>query len=278
MQASATISRPHGNGVFEGVVEGAEAAARVRARGQLPRRRLVPLSATRTRSCRLSASSTSTWRAKGGMRSCTRGSAPTPAWSTASPASPLPSGRRTPARQRGRRLEPLGRTAASDAALGASGIWEIFIPGLKAGTNYKFEIPRRAASAGSRPTHCLPHGSAPRNASLVFKSAYQFRDADWMAGAADPLARARVDLRGAPRLLAPERGGQPALTYAELGGELAEYVSDGLHARRVAAGHGTPLWAVLGISGDRLLRPDRAVRHARRLPFLVDRLHAPGSA
>jgi 1,4-alpha-glucan branching enzyme len=44
------------------------------------------------------------------------------------------------AHQRRRRFQQLGRAFSSDALLGASGVWEIFIPGVGIGAHYKFEI------------------------------------------------------------------------------------------------------------------------------------------
>src|SRR5581483_1928522 len=65
--------------------------------------------------------------------------------------------------------------------LGSSGIWEVFIPELGAGVNYKFELrtpDNRVilkadpfASAAEKP---------PATASRTFQSSYQFGDAQWM--------------------------------------------------------------------------------------------------
>ena len=54
-----------------------------------------------------------------------------------------------------------------------------------------------------------------------------------------------------------------SLTYAELADELSSYALDHrLHPHRAAAGDGAPVLRLLGLSGDRLLRPDsRATAH-----------------
>ena len=112
-------------------------------------------------------------------------------------------------------------------SLGASGIWEIFIPDLRSGMKYKFEL---RTSRGKLRIKADPFAFRtevpPRNASVVFDSAYDWRDADWLAARESPLARPvsiyEVHL-GSWRLNSLE-GNRP-LTYAELGEELAEYVS-----------------------------------------------------
>ena len=50
-----------------------------------------------------------------------------------------------------------------------------------------------------------------------------------------------------------------------------------LHARRADAGDGAPVRRLVGLPGDRLLRADLALRHARRLP-LLRRPPAPAAA
>jgi 1,4-alpha-glucan branching enzyme len=112
-------------------------------------------------------------------------------------------------------------------SLGASGIWELFVPDLQSGTRYKFEL---RTSDGKLRLKADPFAFAaevsPRNASVVFESSYEWRDAGWLAARESPLGRPvsiyEVHL-GSWRLNARE-GNRP-LTYAELAEELAEYVS-----------------------------------------------------
>lgn len=68
-------------------------------------------------------------------------------------------------------------------ARGGSGVWELFIPGLKAGTLYKFEIRNRAT--GQILVKTDPYGRAfelrPKTASIVTpKSNYQWGDSAWL--------------------------------------------------------------------------------------------------
>jgi 1,4-alpha-glucan branching enzyme len=46
----------------------------------------------------------------------------------------------TLSRERGRRLQRLGRPRHPMRSLGASGVWEIFVPSVRAGERYKFEL------------------------------------------------------------------------------------------------------------------------------------------
>jgi 1,4-alpha-glucan branching enzyme len=112
-------------------------------------------------------------------------------------------------------------------SLGASGIWEIFVPDLRSGTKYKFEL---RTSRGKLRIKADPFAFRtevpPRNASVVFDSAYDWRDAGWLAARESPLARpvSIYEVHLGSWRLNPLEGNRP-LTYAELGEELAEYVS-----------------------------------------------------
>lgn len=67
------------------------------------------------------------------------------------------------------------------ATLGASGVWELFIPELAAGTRYKFELRHRAS--GTVLVRADPCARAsefrPATASLVYRSTHTWNDADW---------------------------------------------------------------------------------------------------
>ncbi len=114
-------------------------------------------------------------------------------------------------------------------ALGNSGIWEIFIPGLEEGLLYKYEIVPRQ---GAMRLKTDPYGSyfegPPNNASVVWDvDQYQWHDAVWME------QRARTDWLKAPVQVYEvhlgswrrnlEDGNRP-FTYRELAKELVTYV------------------------------------------------------
>ncbi len=108
------------------------------------------------------------------------------------------------------------------------GVWEIFVPGLAAGTAYKYHV--RSRFAGFQQLKADPYAfyceTPPNSASVVWDiDKYQWQDADWME------ARAKHDLLKSPvaiyevHLESWMRGprGQP-LTYRELAVSLVRYV------------------------------------------------------
>jgi 1,4-alpha-glucan branching enzyme len=124
-----------------------------------------------------------------------------------------------------------GRTHAM-RLLVPNGIWEIFIPGLGEGQNYKFEIQARS---GALLEKIDPFGVAfeepPKTAAIVRDiSGYVWRDADWMAARRErrewfdrPVAIYEVHLGSWARV--PEEGDR-FLTYRELADRLVPYVKD----------------------------------------------------
>ena len=64
----------------------------------------------------------------------------------------------------------------------ANGVWEIFLPGISSGEQYKFEI--LDADGDVLPLKSDPwasfHEPPPGNASIVFDSQYRWRDKAWM--------------------------------------------------------------------------------------------------
>ncbi len=114
--------------------------------------------------------------------------------------------------------------------LGSSGVWEIFVPDLPAGTRYKFEIRTQAAGLTIKSDpFALATENPPATASRVYHSDYSFGDDAWISerSSRDPL-RAPVAIYemhlGSWRRV-PEQGNRP-LTYRELAAQLVEYLLD----------------------------------------------------
>jgi 1,4-alpha-glucan branching enzyme len=115
-------------------------------------------------------------------------------------------------------------------SLGSSGIWEIFLPGVEEGAAYKYEI---LTQSGEIRMKADPFAFAtqvpPRTDSVVFRSHHAWGDDDWMerrtasAPHEEPVSIYEVHL-GSWRLNPFE--GNRSLSYAELGDELAAYVTD----------------------------------------------------
>ncbi len=114
--------------------------------------------------------------------------------------------------------------------LGGSGIWELFIPDLPAGTLYKYEIrPREGAPFLKTDPFARYTEMPPATASIVYRTDYHFDDQAWMdsRGGDDilhrPVSIYEVHL-GSWRHVAGEHG--RSLGYRELALELADYACD----------------------------------------------------
>jgi 1,4-alpha-glucan branching enzyme len=111
---------------------------------------------------------------------------------------------------------------------GATGIWEIFIPGLREGNSYKYEIRTEAGAILPLKADPVGFGSEhpPANASVVRDIAPRdWQDGDWMANRAAvphverPISIYEVQLGSWKR--AP---GNRMLSYLELAEQLVDYV------------------------------------------------------
>ena len=140
--------------------------------------------------------------------------------------------------------------------LGQSGVWELFVPGVGSGTQYKYVIFgadnewREKADPMAFYTEVPPQTS-----SVVYQSGYQWGDDEWMA--ARPTApvgvRADVGLRGAPGLVAPALRPDARLRRPR-GPARGLRLGPGLHPRRADARHAAPLRRVVGLPRDVVLR------------------------
>ena len=116
------------------------------------------------------------------------------------------------------------------AALGASGVWELFVPGLAAGTLYKFEIRNRDSGAVLVKTDPYAQSFELRPATAARVSApsrHAWNDAGWLA------RRAQWDWLHAPLAIYEVHAGSwrrhpdgRCYTYRELAQHLVPYVRD----------------------------------------------------
>ncbi|WP_199226778.1 1,4-alpha-glucan branching protein GlgB [Opitutus sp. ER46] len=114
-------------------------------------------------------------------------------------------------------------------SLGASGVWELFIPGLAEGELYKFEIRDQQGHVRLKTD---PYGTAfeppPNNAAIVCNTRkFEWTDAAWLErrqGQAEqrdrPISIYEIHVGSWRRI--PEDAGRP-LSYRELGPQLADY-------------------------------------------------------
>ncbi|MCE2471861.1 MAG: 1,4-alpha-glucan branching enzyme, partial [Anaerolineae bacterium] len=110
-----------------------------------------------------------------------------------------------------------------------SGIWEIFVPGLKAGARYKYEVRshNQGYSAAKSDPYGFFHELRPHTASIVYDlDGYQWSDGEWMKAraASDPLRQPmniyELHLGSWKRNEAGDY-----LTYRELADELPAYLA-----------------------------------------------------
>ncbi len=115
-------------------------------------------------------------------------------------------------------------------SMGASGVWELFFPGVVGGERYKFEIVGRDGKPRLKADpYAFAAEQPPGTASVVFASSHEWSDTQWLErrAAEDPIDRRlaiyEVHIGSWRRI--PEEGNRP-LTYRELAAELADYVTD----------------------------------------------------
>ncbi|MGA2106990.1 MAG: 1,4-alpha-glucan branching protein GlgB, partial [Syntrophorhabdales bacterium] len=115
---------------------------------------------------------------------------------------------------------------------GATGIWEIFIPGLREGTRYKFEIKSRFKGfiAQKADPYAFYSEVRPKSASVVWSvDLYKWSDKEWMQARGkrnwfeSPVSIYEVHLGSWRR--DPDEGGR-WLTYRELADSLVPYVKE----------------------------------------------------
>ncbi|MER6039024.1 1,4-alpha-glucan branching enzyme [Streptomyces sp. NPDC001835] len=108
-------------------------------------------------------------------------------------------------------------------SLGASGVWELFLPGIGEGARYKFEITSRYGDRFLKADPMARRTEAPPDtASVVTAAHHEWGDGDWLAHRADtPVHEAPFSVYEV-HLPSWRKG----LTYRELAEQLPAYVKD----------------------------------------------------
>jgi 1,4-alpha-glucan branching enzyme len=108
-------------------------------------------------------------------------------------------------------------------SLGGTGVWELLIPGIGAGTAYKFDIlgPDGNWHRKADPMARLAE-KPPATASVVTESRYEWGDATWLT------TRAQQDLLTSPMSVYEVHLGswRPGLSYTELASQLTDYATE----------------------------------------------------
>ena len=159
-------------------------------------------------------------------------------------------------------------------SLGGSGVWELFIPGVAAGMIYKYEIcgPDGVWRAKADPMTALAE-RPPATASVVFESAHEWGDGDWLA------SRAAADVLTSPMSIYEVHIGswRPGLSYTELADQLAAYVTElgFTHVEFLpVAEH--PFGGSWGYQVTSYYAPSARFGSPDDFRYLVDRLHQAG--
>ncbi|MGW5103293.1 1,4-alpha-glucan branching enzyme [Streptomyces sp. NPDC004100] len=159
-------------------------------------------------------------------------------------------------------------------SLGASGVWELFLPGIGEGTRYKFEITSRH---GHRFLKADPMARAtevpPDTASVVAVSRHEWHDAEWMAHrGGTPVHRAPFSVY---EVHLPSW--RPGLTYRQLADELPAYVKEmGFTHVELMPVAGHPFSGSWGYQVTSYYAPTPRLGSPDDFKYLVDRLHQAG--
>ncbi|MGD9694093.1 MAG: 1,4-alpha-glucan branching protein GlgB [Thermoleophilia bacterium] len=166
-------------------------------------------------------------------------------------------------------------------SLGASGVWEIFLPDVGPGAHYKFEI---RGGDGSLRLKADPVAAAaelpPRTASIVHAAGHDWADGEWMARRAErrphaePVSVYEVHLPS--WRWNPEQGNRP-LTFTELGEELGDYAADmGFTHVELLPVMAHPFSGSWGYQVTSYFAPSPVLGSPDELRGMIDRLHARG--
>ncbi len=155
--------------------------------------------------------------------------------------------------------------------LDANGIWELFVPGLAAGTSYKFEILTAAGHWIEKADPMAQYTEIPpATASVVGESDYVWGDAAWLS------ARASHDPHNQPMWVYELHFGswRQGLGYRELADQLIDYIHETGYTHvefMPLAEH--PFGGSWGYQVSGYYAPTSRFGHPDDLRFLIDRLH-----
>ena len=165
--------------------------------------------------------------------------------------------------------------------LGSSGVWELFIPGVGAGANYKYEVRTRDGDLLLKSDPFAQRMEAPpATASVVYQSSYEFHDAEWLAERARrqwikcPVSIYEVHLGSWRRV--PEDGNRP-LTYREMAPMLGDYVTRmGFTHVELLPVMEHPFTGSWGYQVSGYFAPTSRYGSPDDLRFLIDEMHRRG--
>jgi len=159
-------------------------------------------------------------------------------------------------------------------SLGSSGVWELFVPGIGAGTAYKFELLTRYGQWILKADPMARQAETPpATASVVTVSTYAWEDDHWMA------ERARTDPSARPMSVYEVHLGswRPGLGYREAADQLIEYVrAQGFTHVEFLPLAEHPFGGSWGYQVSGYYAPTSRFGTPDDLRLLIDRLHRAG--
>ena len=155
--------------------------------------------------------------------------------------------------------------------MGSSGVWELYIPGVGAGTKYKFEILTKSGEWISKIDPLAKFAETPPNtASVVTESSYKWKDKTWLN------ARAKRDALKSPMSIYELHVGswRQGLDYRSLADELIAYITElgftHVEFMPIAEHPYAPSW---GYQVTGYYAPTSRFGNPDDLRYLIDRLH-----
>ena len=165
-------------------------------------------------------------------------------------------------------------------SLGSSGVWELFIPGLRQGELYKYEIKSGRHKFLKADPYALMMEVPPNTSSIVFRSEYKFRDRAWMTQRKkrkawrEPFSIYEVHFGSWRRII--EDDNRP-LTYREMAPLLADYaIENGFTHVEFLPLKEHPYGPSWGYQVSAYFAPSSRYGSPDDFRFLVDHLHQEG--
>lgn len=159
-------------------------------------------------------------------------------------------------------------------SLGASGVWELFVPGVADGAHYKFEILGKDGHWKQQADPMARRTEVPPNtASIVTKSNHEWLDGAWLADRATRSAHDHPMSIYEVHLASWRQG----LSYRELANQLVDYVRDmGFTHMELMPVMEHPFGGSWGYQVTSYYSPTSRFGTPDDLRYLIDRAHQQG--
>jgi len=158
--------------------------------------------------------------------------------------------------------------------MGSTGVWELFVPGLAAGSNYKFEMLTQSGDWVRKADPMARYTEVPpKTASVIGETSYEWGDAAWLT------ARSATDQHDRPMSIYEMHVGswRPGLGYRDLADELIGYLEELAYTHvefMPLCEH--PFGGSWGYQVTGYYAPTSRFGHPDDLRYLIDRLHQAG--